>query len=145
MVEELRALTKRVVEEVWNKGNVDVLDEGFAADVVTHQVPFPDIEGLDAYKQNVRDSRTTLPDLQMTMDELMMEEDRWAGRWTIRGTHKGQSPALPIPPTGKQVVLMGCSMGHMVGGKTVEQWMYGDWLGMLQQLGVVPQLGEGSG
>jgi hypothetical protein len=53
------------------------------------------------------------------------------------------SPALPIPPTGKEVTLVGCVVVQIVDGKIVEEFEYSDYLGFLQQLGVVPRLGWG--
>ncbi len=47
-----------------------------------------------------------------------------------------------MPPTGKQVTLTGCTVSHLEEGKVVEQWVYADDLGLLQQLGVVPQLDQ---
>ncbi len=60
-------------------------------------------------------------------------------RYTFRGTHKGQWRGMPA--TGKQVVLTGITISHMVEGKVVEDWHNADALGLLQQLGVVPAMG----
>lgn len=145
MSEEIKAKAKRVVEEAWNKGNLDVVGEVYAADVVYHRPPLADIEGIEAVKQHIANNRSAFPDLQMTLDESIIEGNTNAVRLTIRGTHTGQSSALPIPPTGKQIITLGCSVGHWAGGKIVEEWDYVDYLGTLQQLGVVPAMGEGGG
>jgi steroid delta-isomerase-like uncharacterized protein len=142
--EERRAEAKRNIE-AYNEGHLDVLDEFYAADFVRHVPPFPDIEGLEALKQSIVDVRNAFPDRQLRIDELIVEVDTVAMRWTWRGTHTGQSVAIPIPPTGKQVVMTGCTTSHFVGGKRVEEWEYGDYVGLLQQLGLVPALGEGGG
>jgi predicted ester cyclase len=62
-------------------------------------------------------------------------------RWPWEATHSGVSPSLGIPPTGKRVGIVGCSVFHFKNGKIVEQWEYSDMLGLLQQLGVIPALG----
>ena len=72
---------------------------------------------------------------------MIHEGDTTAYRWTWRAKHTGESPTLPIPPTGKEAVLVGCTVVGWDGGKIVEEWEYGDYLGILQQLGVVPPLG----
>ena len=141
--EELKATIRRVNDEAFNKGNLDVVDEYYAADFVRHKPPFPDIEGLEAYKQFVADCRTSYPDVQLTIDEIIVEGDTTATRWTYRGTQTGQSPTTGAPPTGKQVAFTGCSVGHWVEGKVVEEWENGDYLSLLQQLGVVPPPGQG--
>ena len=142
MSEEMKAKIRHVIDEAWNKGNLDALDEIYASNYVVHRFPFPDIEGLEAYKQWVADSRAVYAPLHMTIDDIVLEGDNWAvGRWTAKATHTGQSAALPIPPTGKQITMVGCNVNRAEKGKWVETWEYGDWLGMLQQMGVVPPMG----
>ena len=145
MSEELKASVRQLVDEAWNKGNLDALDEAYAADFVQHPPPFPDIVGLEAFKQSIANTRSVYSDIQLTIDEIIIEGDTIATRWTWQGTHTGQSPTLPIPPTGKRVINTGVSVVHTVDGKAVEEWSYGDSLGLFQQLGVVPPIGEGGG
>jgi predicted ester cyclase len=145
MVEELKARIRRVADEAYNKGNLDALDEAYATNIVRHAPRFPDIEGLEALKQSTVDARSAFPDIQMTIDEMVVEGDTYALRYTWRGTHTGQSPTQRIQPTGKRVTGRGCLVGHRVGGKTIEEWDYPDTLGLLQQLGVVPPLEQGGG
>jgi steroid delta-isomerase-like uncharacterized protein len=76
------------------------------------------------------------PDLNITVEDLIAEGDRVVARWTLRGTHQGAS--LGMPPTGKQVTMPGISVVRLAGGKSAEQWVIHDQLGMLQQLGLVP-------
>ena len=139
-LEERKAYARRVVDEAYNKGNLDVLDEHHVADYVYHIPPNPDIEGLEAYKQFITDLRNGYPDLQLTIDEIIVEGDIVAIRWTLQGTHTGQSPTLGIPPTGKKVTFTGCAVTHWVDDKIVEEWNYADHLGLMQQLGfnIVP-------
>jgi len=79
--------------------------------------------------------------LQSTIHELVVEGDTVVAHWTWQAIHTGTSPALGIPPTGKQIQFSGCSIYRFKDDQIVEQWEYGDMLGMLQQLGVIPPLG----
>ena len=144
MSEELKATIRRVNDEAWNKGNLDALDELYAADYVYHRPPFLDVEGLEAFKQYIADLRTAYADLQLTLDEIIVEGNTSTSRWTYRGTHKGRSPAFDIPPTGKQVTFTGCTVNHWVEGKIVEDWNSIGYLDLLQQLGfkIVPPPGQ---
>jgi steroid delta-isomerase-like uncharacterized protein len=128
-------------KEAWLKGNLDALDEVYAADYVWHRPPLPDVSGLDAVKESMRGMRETYSDLQISYDEMIAEGGSIAYRYTWRGRHTGQSPTLPIPPTGKEVTLVGTVVVHVEDGKVVEEFEYSDYLGFLQQLGVVPPLG----
>jgi predicted ester cyclase len=141
MSEEIKATIRRLVEEAWHKGNLDVLDEVYDANFVFHRPPFPDIEGIEAYKQYVADFRKGFPDLRFTIDEIIVEGGTSATRYTTQGTHTGQSAILRLPPTGKQVTGPLVTVAHFVDGKVVEEWSYADFLGSLQQLGVIPPMG----
>jgi predicted ester cyclase len=59
-------------------------------------------------------------------------------RWSCRGTHKGDLSG--IAPTGKQITILGVSIARFTNGKMVEGWVNWDALGLMQQLGVVPEL-----
>jgi predicted ester cyclase len=71
--------------------------------------------------------------------DLIAEGDKVAGRWTARGTHKGD--LFGIPPTGKQGTVTGIDIYHFAGGKIEENWSNWDALGLMQQLGVIPAPG----
>jgi len=141
--EALKAQTRRIIEEAWNEGNLDVLDEYYAADYVYHRTPFPDIKGLDAYKQYIRDNRSSYPDVKLTVKEIVIEGDMVVIRGTYQGTQTGPSPTLGIT-TGKKVDFEWCSVSRRVNGKTVEDHQYVDWLGFMQQIGykMSPPLSE---
>ena len=136
---------KRKIElagkEAWLKGNLDALDDVYAVDYVWHRPPFPDASGLSASKDSISSMREAYSDLEISYDEMVAEGNSIAYQYTFRGRHTGQSPTLPIPPTGKEVTLVGTVLVHIVDGKIVEEFEHSDYLGFLQQLGVVPPLG----
>lgn len=140
MSEQLKARIRRLVDGL-NKGNLDAMDEIYAGDCLYHGFPFPDIKGLEAAKQMFSGELAAWPDLRMTIDEIIIEGNTAVACMTYEGTHTRQSPFIPIPPTGKKAVWKACIVAHYVGGKCVEQWEYGDNLGLLQQLGVIPSMG----
>ncbi|MFC1528358.1 ester cyclase [Candidatus Latescibacterota bacterium] len=133
-IEKQKEIARLVIEEAWNKGNLDVMDEHYAPDYVYHQTPFPDIQGLDAYKQFITDNRTNYPDIRQAIDDIVVEGDKVVIRGTYQGTQEGTSPTLGIS-TGKRVDFKWCIVSRKVNGKTVEDWAYVDWLGFMQQLG----------
>ena len=122
------------IEEAWNKGNLNALDGLFATDYVYHNIPFPDMKGLDAYKQFITQNRTAYPDIRITLEDVIVEGDRVVSRGTYTGTQKGVSPTLGIS-TGKPVNFNLCTVARTANGKIVEEWAYVDWLGFMQQLG----------
>lgn len=134
--EDNKALDRRAFEEIWNKGNLAVVDELDDESVVNHTPPGPLLQGTEAFKQFVLMYRNAFPDVQITIEDQIAEGDKVVTRWRARGTHKGE--LMGIPATGKQATVTGISVGHVVNGKFVEIWTNFDTLGMLQQLGVVP-------
>ena len=139
MSEDMKTKFLRVVNEAWNNGNLDALNELHAADYTEQHAPFPDVKGLDAFKQMVAGARTTYPDFHITIHELIQEGDRLAARWSWTGTHLGQTRQLAIPPTGKQITLTGSQILHIEDNKLIEGWQFADDLGLLQQFGLTPQ------
>jgi steroid delta-isomerase-like uncharacterized protein len=140
-MEANKALAIRTAEEVWNKGNLDVVDEIYDADFVYHDPGAGEIRGCEGYKQFVAMYRTAYPDLQFTVEDVIAEEDKVVGRWSSGGTHQGEM--MGIPATGKRVTSTGMSIFRCEGGKIVEAWSSYDALGQLQQLGVIPPMGGG--
>ncbi len=139
--EELKATFNRAVSAAYNQGEVDKLDEIYAQDFVYHRPPFPDAADLNAYKQTILDLRKAFTDVKLTFDEMIVEGETIATRWTWQGKHTDQSPSFPFPPTGKQVKINGVAISHLKDGKATEEWNSVDWLGFFQQLGVIPPLG----
>jgi predicted ester cyclase len=85
--------------------------------------------------------RRAYSDTQITYGPMIGEGDRIAYRPTWRAGYTGQLQALPIPPTGNEVWMEKCVVVHTKDGKIAEEFEHADYLGFLQQLGVVPPLG----
>jgi steroid delta-isomerase-like uncharacterized protein len=141
LIEELKTKIRWANREVWVKGNLDAMDELYHADCVLHSPPLPDVRGLDAVKEHVAGIRSAYSDAQITYAEMLGEGNRIVYRYTWRARHTGQSQTLPIPPTGKEVGMAKCVAVRIVDGQIAEEFEYADYMGFLQQLGVVPPLG----
>jgi len=124
---DIRAKTIRVVEELWNKGNLDLVDEIYAPEFVRHMpLPVGDAEGREAFRQYLAQTYGDYPErLQVTIEDIIVEGDRRAIAYTFEGTHK----------SGVQLTFKGCSVARYVDGKMVEEWEYWDMLEVLQQFG----------
>jgi steroid delta-isomerase-like uncharacterized protein len=137
MSEENKAIVRRFIEEVWNNGNLDVIDELVSDDHIDHD---PGREGTPGGREGMRAFvqmyRTAYPDTHIEFGELIAEGDLVAGPWTATGTHQGD--LMGIAPTGKSIRVTGMGMDRVRDGKIVESWGNYDTLGMLQQLGAIP-------
>lgn len=135
---EIKALERRWVEES-NKGKtaaMAIIDELHATDYIFHGGSGEEMRSRKDYKQFMSEFYSAFPDVHFTLDEIVVEGDKVATRWTMTGTHKGKIGG--IPPTNKKITIWGISIERVVGGKFVETWERYDTLGFMQQLGVVP-------
>jgi steroid delta-isomerase-like uncharacterized protein len=141
MSETNKATIRRFVEEVWNEGNLSAADGYIAPTYTHHDSSTRDFgRGPEGERMRVTLYRSAFPDLRFTIEDLIADGDLVAVRWSSRGTHDGQLDQ--IPPTGKPVSITGVSVVRFADGKIVEGWISWDTLGMLQQIGVVPDLAK---
>lgn len=138
---EIKAALEKMNDDAWNRRDLDAAYEIYADEVAFQRVPFPPVVGKEANKQADAGTLAAFTETRSTIDEVIVDGDTAVIRWTWEGVHSGTSPSLGIPATGKRVRFVGCSVYHFRDGKIVEQWEYGDMLGLLQQLGVIPALG----
>jgi steroid delta-isomerase-like uncharacterized protein len=130
---------RRFFDEVWSRGDFDLVDELFASAYVGHPTgPEESVRGPEGVKEYVGRLREGVPDLTMTVEDQIAHADKVATRWTAQGTHHGD--LMGIDPTGRKASVTGITI-HRFGadGRIVEGWTNWDLLGMLQQLGVAPQ------
>ena len=135
--EENKTQFCRTLEEVFNQGDLAIVDELVAPDFLNHDVP-PGMNnrGPDSTRQIVRMLRTAFPDLHFTIEDLVAEGDTVAGRVTMSGTHLG--PFQGIPPTGRSFQQAQMYFVRFRDGKAIEHRAVRDELGMMRQLGVLP-------
>ena len=132
--EEIRGIIRCWIDEVWKKGDLDAVNEIFAADFVFHYAGTQGKPDREGYKEAVTDLVAPFADVHAAVEDVIMEGDKVVLRWTWGGTHTGEF--WGIPPTGRQVAVTGISILRIVGGKIVEEWGEMDNMGLMAQLGV---------
>jgi steroid delta-isomerase-like uncharacterized protein len=141
MSEHNKAVVRRLFEEVINKGNLSVADELFTPNYEHHDPSSPDFgRGPESAKKRATLYRNAFPDLRMTIEDIIAEGDTVMVRWSSRGTHKGELRG--IAPTGKQVNVSGVTIARLSNGKLAEAHVNWDALGLMQQLGAVPEVAK---
>ncbi len=135
-----KEIVRRVLDEFWHKGDERVLDELFATDYINHDLSNPEMRGLEAFKQWARGARAMwsagIPDWRVTIEDLVVEGDRVAKRWVLRGTNTGE--LFGAPPTGKPVEMRAMTLYRITDGKVREIYWNFDLYGLLQQVGALP-------
>ena len=146
MATDNMGLVRRFIEEVWNKGDLSVIDEVVSEKYVGTEPMIGDVRGLAALRDQVQMFRTAFPDLRLTIEDIGMSGDRVFMRWTGRGTHRGA--LMGIPPSNNRGEVRGISIQRVAGGKIVEQYESYDSLRLMQIIGAVPsmeRMGKGQG
>ncbi|MHC4092912.1 MAG: ester cyclase [Planctomycetota bacterium] len=133
--EENKALVIRIAEDIWNQGNLAVVDELMAPGARYHGPHMPNGSGeRDDWRSAIAMYRGAFPDAHVTFDELIATGDRIVGRWSATGTHNGELPG--VAPTGRRIAINGITIYRIANDKIIEAWEQLDLLGMWQQLGV---------
>ena len=138
--QENKTIAARLLEEIWNQRKVDLVDEIDAADFVLHMAGSPDIIGPEGHKALITTFLSAFPDHRYAVEDQIAEGDKVVTRWTASGTHKGV--LMGVAPTGAKMTVTGVSIFCIADGKVVEEWSNWDVLGMWQQLGVDPPMGQ---
>jgi steroid delta-isomerase-like uncharacterized protein len=140
--EQNKALIARFVEEIFNKGNIDIVGEIFAPDFIEHEQLPPGLpNGREGVKMMTTMLRSAFPDFKATIDDVLAEGDKVVIRMTWSGTHKGEF--MGIPATGKRVSFGVIDIIRIANGKVVEHWGQMDSMSLMQQLGAIPAPVEG--
>lgn len=135
--DEKKALARRGWEMVVNQRNLDAIEEIYAPDFVWHE-PDQDIRGYEQARQFASTFFDAFPDINITVEDVIGEGEQVVTRYTIRGTHRGESEEFG-PPTGKQMELKGITIHRFEGDKILEEWETYDNLSVMQQLGLLPE------
>lgn len=125
---------RRAIDEGWNRGNLEAIDELFAPDFVEHQRGIA--PGREGVKGSIRALRTAFPDLHLAVEDVAAAGDRVWFRLRGTGTHDG--PFMGLPATGRRIDITVIDIGRVVDGRLVEHWGVADRFSVAQQIGLVP-------
>jgi steroid delta-isomerase-like uncharacterized protein len=138
MSEQNKATAKRFYD-AWSSGDLGAFDEILAPDYQDHDTQNPNAgsRGPDASKATAEMYLAAFSDSKFEIEEQFADGDYVITRWTATGTHDGE--LMGMPATGKHVTVTGITIDRFKDGQVVEGWTNWDTLGMMQQLGAVPE------
>jgi len=133
--ERSRALMFRITREIWDEGQIDLIDELIAEDLIDH-VDLPGLEGTgrDRYRASVEMMRAAFPDFRNPLDLVVAEDDFAVSYGRMTGTHLGE--LMGVPGTGKSFDVPVFGILRFADGQAVERWGLADFMGLTQQLGL---------
>jgi steroid delta-isomerase-like uncharacterized protein len=131
-----KSIVRRFFVEAWNSKDMTLVDELIAPTYIGHDVVLSHAErGPERIKRIMTAFCAAFPDLQVTVEDVVIQGEKEAVRWTARGTHQGTF--MNIAPTGKQIVVSETDIGRVANGQIQEMWSAWDAVGLMRQLGAV--------
>jgi predicted ester cyclase len=131
-IEQNKAIMQRMIDEVWNKGNLAVADELFDPEHTSPSAPtLP--KGPESVKMLAQMFRGAMPDYHMDIDMIVADENQVAARFTQSGTHSGNN-LMGMEPSGRKATWTEIGVLRIRNGKIIESWYEVDMLSMLNQL-----------
>jgi predicted ester cyclase len=138
--EENKAVVRRYYEDIWNAGDLTVIDDCMGPEVLAH-LDGDDHVSRDGWRDAITLWRRAFPDIHHVVDRLVGEGDIVAANIHFTGTHRGilqLGSWGPWAPTGKSVNVKEANFFRLAGGKVVEFWAIWDTTTFARQLGVDP-------
>ena len=134
---DLKTLTRRLYDEVFTGGNLDLIDELFHDEFIEHE-EFPGLPpGREGPRFFVTLFREAFPDVSVTVEDIIVEDNKVVSRVRFSGTHQGEF--MGIPPTGKKIDVQVIDIASYRDGQLIEHWGVTDQMAMMQQLGVIEE------
>jgi predicted ester cyclase len=140
VAEENKENMRRVLEEAFGEGKVEIVDEVFHPDFVCWDPNSEsgEIRGADTMKGEIEYFRSAVPDLTYTVEDQMVEGDKVVSRYTVSGTHQGEF--FGVAGTGKRIEMTGINIDRFDdSGKLIEEWAEYDLLGAMRQMGAIAE------
>jgi predicted ester cyclase len=132
-IEQNKQIMTRMIEEIWNQGNLATADELFAPDHTSPSAPqLP--PGSDGVKFLVKMFRDAMPDYHMSIDLMVADEAQVCARFTQSGTHTGGDLMGGMKASGRKATWTEIGVLKIKDGKITESWYEVDMLSMIQQL-----------
>jgi predicted ester cyclase len=126
MSELNKRVVRRLIEQVWNQGQLAAIDELCARDWVGHAT-HNELDSPAAFKAYVAAQRLAFPDLAVVVEDQIAEDDKVATRWTGSGTQQ----------SGKTALWTGITLARLANGKVIEGWTSARFAGWLEQIDAV--------
>jgi len=132
-----RDLSNRFIEEVINGRKLSLIDETVAEDFVYIDSTIGTVKGRDSLKEMLTRMFSSFPDLVWTVEQYLSEGDTIVTHYSVTGTQDGEYRS--IPAMHKKITVQGVSINKIIDGKLAETRMLRDDLGLMRQLGVIPE------
>ena len=118
-----------------NAGDVDGYLELYADNLTVHGYP-PGVEGKDGVSEFYRSFRKAIDGFELTIEDVISDGDKVAGRYRIHGKHADE--LMGVPATGNEIDVEGQSFFRFEDGRVAERWQSLDGAILMTQIGALP-------
>ncbi len=144
ILEDNKALVRRAYLDGMNTRNMDIIEEVFSPEYVSHFPGQPPTRGVEPIKAVLQSFFDAFPDIVFKIEDQLAEGNKVTTRWSAQGAHQGEWRGFPprgrgIPPTGRHVTLSATDIYLISDGQVVEEWNTLEQLAVLEQIGAVSE------
>ncbi len=132
-------LFRDVVEHVWHRGDLGFIEQAYHPAYVAN-VPRRGFQDLRAFRQYVTETRAAFPDIHLYVENQVAEDEFVVSRYRVVGTHTGNF--MGLPPSHRPINVCAMTMERLSGGRFAESWTCWDVIGLLHQIGLLPEISE---
>lgn len=132
MAVDNKQVMRRLVDEVWNQGKLEVINELFDKNYKGHDPLLGELT-RDGFREAMKGYRSAFPDLKFEITAILADGNYVCTRWVGKGTHRGALGDLQ--PTGKSATVTGIDFAELRDGRVVADYTEFDTLGFMKQLG----------
>ena len=133
--DEMKARVRSHFEDFVNNRKAEVIRTNMTPDFYDHDGPGGEPTDTSGDEEMMRQMYTMMPDLHLTIEDLIAEDDKVVTRWSASGTHNGDF--VGVPASGRLITVTGIHIHRVRHGRLVEHWEELNMLGVLRQLGVL--------
>ena len=130
-----KRITRGVLEELFEKGNLEATEDLIHPQFINHEAPPDNPQGPDGLKETVSWLRGIWGPMRAEIEDEICEEDKVVARVTIHGHHVGEF--VGKPPTGEEFAVEQIHIWRIEDGRVIEHWSARDDLGQALQLGLI--------
>ena len=134
LLETNKALVMRTHDEVWSKGNLDLINDLYSPEYIAHWASGEDTD-REGIRAMIAEARSAFPDMTEEVIHIVAEGDLVVTHFISSGTFTGEMRGLQ--PSGKKISRPEIAVHRIVDGKIVEQWTVSDQLSLMKQLGLM--------
>jgi steroid delta-isomerase-like uncharacterized protein len=130
-LDNIKTITRRGLEELWNTGNISLIDDIYNTNFVNHEVTHRQYKDPESYKKYVTAIHSIMSNFCVNIEDIVAEENKVAARWTVSGRDR---------ETDNYYSWGGITVFRFSYGKIIEAWWSRDALAITQQMGIAPKI-----